>query len=66
MSHKELASVNKLWTIEELMEFLGVTRSWVYKKTFAKEIPFIKVGRHLRFVESRILEWLSENESLPE
>jgi len=49
---------NRLWSIGDVSTFLAVSvstiRDWVYKR----KIPYIKVGRHIRFRPSDIEIWL--------
>lgn len=40
-----------LLDIAGLAEKLGVPRTWVRDKVTAREIPFTKIGRHVRFTE---------------
>lgn len=51
---------NQLWSVPRLAEYLDVpimtVRDWVYKR----QIPFVKVGRHIRFQPSDVQRWLSE------
>ena len=51
---------NQLLSITRLSEYLDVPimtiRDWVYKR----QIPFVKVGRHVRFSPSDVQRWLSE------
>ncbi len=51
---------SQLWSIKRLAEYLDVPvptiRYWCYKR----QIPFVKVGRHVRFKPSDVLKWLSE------
>mgnify|MGYP001220046296 CR=1 FL=1 len=51
---------NQLWAYTRLADFLDVPiatiKDWVYKR----QIPFVKVGRHIRFVPSDVQKWLSE------
>jgi len=49
----------KLITLEELSERLQVKKSWLYEKTRLNEIPYIKVGKYIRFVEDEIWKWLA-------
>lgn len=41
--------MNKLATPEEVCDFLSIKKDKLYKMTSKKEIPFLKVGRELRF-----------------
>ena len=51
---------NQLLSIDRLAEYLDVPpatiRDWVYKR----QIPFVKVGRLVRFHPSDVQRWLSE------
>ncbi len=52
---------NQLWSVERLSKYLDVpiatVRHWVHQRL----IPFIKVGRHIRFrFDPDILKWLEE------
>lgn len=58
--------IRKLWKIEELAEYLGVPRTWIYDRTqenFTERIPHYKLGKYVRFdPESReFQEWLKRN-----
>lgn len=50
--------MSKLLTINELAGDLRVKLSWVRSMIFRKEIPFIKIGRHIRFEEEAIKKWI--------
>lgn len=51
---------NQLWSITRLARYFDVpiptVRDWVYKR----QIPFVKVGRLVRFQPSDVQRWLSE------
>jgi len=51
---------NQLWSITRLAQYFDVPiptlRDWVYKR----QIPFVKVGRLVRFQPSDVQRWLSE------
>jgi excisionase family DNA binding protein len=51
----------KIINISQAADLLKVAPSWVRYKVFKKQIPFLKVGRHIRFDESEIRNWLSKN-----
>jgi excisionase family DNA binding protein len=60
------ANMTKLWKIEELAEYLGVPRPWIYDRTqehFTERIPHYKLGKYLRFdpQSSEFQEWLRRN-----
>ena len=48
----------RLWTIEKLVDALGVKKSWVYDQTFRNRIPHRKIGGKLRFDPIEIDAWI--------
>lgn len=48
-----------LWTVKEASKMLNVSRSTLYGWVWQRRIPFVKVGRALRF-SSRDLEQFIE------
>ncbi len=54
---------NQLVTYEQLSECIKVPKKtlqdWVYKR----QIPFVKVGKHIRFKVSEIERWLHKGEN---
>lgn len=51
---------SRLLEIEEMSRFLGVSESTLYGWVNQKRIPFIKVGRLVRFNAEEIENWLKE------
>jgi excisionase family DNA binding protein len=49
----------ELLTIDELAAWLKVPKSWCYRATAARTIPFVRVGRHVRFERAAIQAWLA-------
>lgn len=49
-------------TIEELAEYLKVSKSTLYKLAQEGKLPSQKVGRHWRFHRETIDRWLGEGE----
>jgi excisionase family DNA binding protein len=41
-------------TVEELVQYIKVKKSWIYQRVHAGEIPYHKVGNQLRFRKSEI------------
>jgi excisionase family DNA binding protein len=41
--------MDELLTVDELAERLKVSPNWIYSKVYSRELPHVKVGRHLRF-----------------
>lgn len=56
-------TIKKLLTVEELAEQLNVPLSWVYTRTRLKQIPFVKLGRYVRFDPEKINEWKKKREN---
>jgi len=52
------ATVQNLWTIEELADFLKVKDSVVKYWLQTSYIPFVKVGKHYRFDPNDIRAWV--------
>lgn len=55
-----MCKVNELLTVEELVCYLKVKRERVYRLVYERRIPFLKVGRSLRFRKTDIDSWMSE------
>ncbi len=51
----------KLITIKELANFLGVKNSWLRSKIFKNEIPYVKIGHHIRFRPEDIKSFIQKN-----
>jgi len=49
-------------TLKELCAWLKVPKATIYDYTFRKRIPFVRVGKLLRFPESWIESWLIDPE----
>jgi len=59
--------MSKLMTIDEVAEYLKLSKETLYKKVRKKEIPAIKIGRLWRFRKEVIEKWIEEKaKSLPE
>ncbi len=50
---------NKLVDVEEMAKILRVPSSWIYSRTRLEtgEIPFIRVGKYLRFNPGEVVEY---------
>jgi excisionase family DNA binding protein len=51
----------KFRTIKELTALLQVKESWLRMAIFQKKIPFVRVGRLIRFDLAEIESWLQKN-----
>ena len=55
--------MNNLLTVDQLAEKLQVSKDWVYKQTYQKDmdsIPRLKVGKYLRFDWGEVHAWLKK------
>lgn len=50
--------MDELLTIDELAAILKVPKSWIYIRTCKNKLPYVKVGRHLRFQKQKVFESL--------
>ena len=50
----------KFLTIEDVSEMLQVSRVTVYNLK-KKGMPFLKIGKNIRFDEKEVVEWIREN-----
>jgi excisionase family DNA binding protein len=51
----------ELLTAKETAAFLGLNEITIYRMTYKKQIPFIKLGRTKRFEKSKLLQWIDKN-----
>jgi len=53
----------KLLTKQEIADFLNVSIKMIDRKVLMNEIPYLKVGRLVRFSKSVVLVWAEEKTS---
>ena len=59
--HSKPSQGDVLMGVDELAKYLGgVSRDWIYQRTAGNEIPFVKVGRMIKFRRSDIDRWLEK------
>jgi excisionase family DNA binding protein len=46
---------------EDAARRLAVKPSWVYEAVRTRRLPCIRVGRHIRFTQQLLEQWLEEN-----
>lgn len=56
-----LKTKKEIFTIDDLVEYSGLSRSSIYKKTMNREIPHYKVNRKLYFNYEEIKNWFFSN-----
>ncbi len=59
------AKADDLMGVDELAAYLGTSKDWLYARTSRNEIPFVKVGRLLKFRKADVDLWLSRK-SVPD
>lgn len=55
-------NVEGLWGRPETAEFLKVSEYTVKRLTLAGELPFVRVGKQVRYRPATIREWASKSE----
>jgi excisionase family DNA binding protein len=58
-------TIDDLLTIDELAVRLKVPKSWIYTHTRGRtkcRIPYIKLGKYLRFEEGAVRRWLDSQQ----
>ncbi len=53
--------LESLMTPEEVCDLLKIKKQRLYEWVHFNQIPYIKVGRFLRFSRSKIIQWLEAN-----
>ena len=56
----------RLWTVEDLCQFLSVSERWVYERTRRGMIPCYRLGTLLRFDPKEITAWAAKFHRAPE
>lgn len=54
--------IEKLWSVSEVAERLGVPKSWVYERTRLRRIPCHKLGKYVRFDPEEIQRWIKDQQ----
>ena len=54
----------KLLTAKEAAEYLSLSIYTIYKYTSHSEIPFVKVGTRVLFIQEQIDEWLASKQNV--
>ena len=56
-----METTKELLTTRETAKLLGLSELTVYKLTYRKQIPFIRIGRTKRFDRAKLLAWIDSN-----
>jgi excisionase family DNA binding protein len=52
---------DELMTPDDVRDLLKVTKDWLYDQVQARRIPYIRLGRHLRFRHAEVLAYIGAN-----
>ncbi len=55
-----------LWGVDDVVEYLGIPKSSIYRMTAAKIIPHFKIGGRTRFRQGDLDRWLLDQEAGPD
>lgn len=66
MGEEKLDKYNRLWTKDEVMEFLGVKKSKLHSMISMNEIPSLKVGNERRFIPEQMWAWAKKKSKTQE
>ena len=50
--------MERMLTVREVADFLGVHENWVYDRAVAGELPSYKIGATRRFLRAELDSWL--------
>ena len=56
-----ISNIEKLYTIQEIMNLTGYSRATIYRYIDAGKVPVIKISRQLRIRESDLQKMLYEH-----
>ena len=60
-ARKDSATVKRLMSVDELVEYVGIPKGTLYNWVSERKIEFVKLGRHLRFDKAYIDHWIENN-----
>lgn len=55
--------MSELLNVNELCEYLRISKAGVYRLTSERRVPMIKLGNRVLFDRAKIDEWLEEQSS---
>ncbi len=59
LKHSDNSIQQRLLTAAEAAELLAVPRTWIYRSVRLRNgLPFLRIGRYLRFEESQLRCWI--------
>lgn len=64
IKHRPIIDMKRLLSINELAEYLGISKNTIYAWTSQKKINFIKCGRLVKFDVADIDKWIQDHKIL--
>ena len=58
--YKEIEGGPNLISIQQAAEYLGITVGTIYQWRSQHKVPYIKVGRRVKFKKEQLDQWLTE------
>ena len=58
--YKEIEGGPNLISIQQAAEYVGITVGTIYQWRSQHKIPYIKVGRRVKFKKEQLDQWLTE------
>ena len=55
----------RLLTVKELSEYIGISQDTIYTQVSQRRVPYVKIGRLLKFDIKAIDEWITKNSVMP-
>jgi len=55
----------RLLTVQEVGEYLGIAKDTIYSQVSQRRIPYVKIGRLLKFDLKAIDEWIAQKTVMP-
>ena len=62
---KEQTATHRLIDVKEAARWLGVTEGTLYKMTYQRRIPHVKVGRLTKFDPIKLQKWIQDQTVMP-
>ena len=59
-------AVVRLVSVEEISALLGIPSENIYRMIKVGELPYLRIGKRIRFDESEILKWLEGKRVRPD
>jgi excisionase family DNA binding protein len=50
----------EILTVEDVAKFLKISKSYAYKLAESGKIPYVKLGKSLRFDKEDVIRWFEE------